>query len=100
MSSDPNLKKFETDYADIIRGEIGNDTIESQKAYSKYVKNDNSLRYIDRDIEANYTNSQGISLTRMAPSTKVAATNSTQNISIDEGDYDRTTVSLRKFFEK
>ena len=57
MSSDPALKKFETDYADIIRGEIGSDTIESQKAYSKYVKNDNSLRYIDRDIETNYTNS-------------------------------------------
>lgn len=57
MSSDPSLKRFQTDYADIIRGEIGEDTVQSQKAYSKYVKNDNSLRYIDKDIETNYTNS-------------------------------------------
>ena len=96
MSDDPKLARFQTSYANILTNEIGQDTIDSQKAYAKHVKNDNSIRYIDRQIEGNYANQYGLSLTRMkGVADKLPATNSTQNIGIEESDLENSIVSMR-----
>ncbi len=41
-------------YNDIIMGEIGKNTIDSQKKYCDYVMNDSNLRYMDTEIETDY----------------------------------------------
>ncbi len=38
----------------MIASEIGEDVVNSQKEYNKYVTTDNSIRYIDTNIETDY----------------------------------------------
>ena len=68
---------FQVQYAQLISGEIGQDVINSQQEYNKYVATDNSIRYIDTDIETDYIPFQGISLSRVKAPT-VNSSNSTQ----------------------
>ena len=52
-------------YAQLVAGEIGQAALDSQKEYNKYVATDNSIRYIDTQIETDYIPFQGISLSRV-----------------------------------
>ena len=45
---------FQVQYAQVIAGEIGQDVLNSQKEYNKYVSTDNSIRYMDTQIETDY----------------------------------------------
>ena len=65
------------DYQNIVNNEIGVDNIKSQKQYSKFVKSDSHMRYLDTDLSANYSNYHGLSLSRGVKANKIAATNST-----------------------
>ena len=74
--------------------------MDSQKEYNKYVATDNSIRYIDTQIETDYIPFTGLSLSRMqAP--KVVSSNSTQIQGIDVADYTSGSQgSLRSFVTK
>jgi hypothetical protein len=62
--------------------------VDSQKQYIKYVPTDASLRMIDRDIETNYANYSGLSLSRVRKP-PVNASNSTQIQGVDVEDFNR-----------
>lgn len=42
--------------------QIGEDAIKSQNDYKTYILSDSPLRFIDPDIEANYSNTVGLNL--------------------------------------
>ena len=97
--NDSEVNKYKLSYQDIVENEIGQDNIKSQKEYSKYIKSDNSLRYIDNDLSANYGNFYGLSLSRSQNrSNKISATNSSQIQGIDSASYDTNSANLRDFF--
>ncbi len=75
---DSGVTKYKLSYRDIVENEIGQDNINSQKQYSKYIKSDSSIRFLDTEIESNYGNSYGLSLSRSQNrGNKISATDST-----------------------
>jgi len=96
---DADVNKYKVGYRNIVESEIGQDNINSQKQYSKYIKNDSSMRYLDTDLSANYGNFYGLSLTRSSNrGTKISATDSTQISNLSEQEFDANSANLRDFF--
>ena len=98
QDSKQDISKYTMTYQDIVNNEIGYDNIASQKAYSKYVKSDSSMRYLDTDLSANYSNYYGLSLSRRAKAGDIAATDSSQIQGIDATAYDSNQANIREFY--
>ena len=88
---------FNQQYAALLVSELGAGTVDSHRSYVQNVPTDNSVRYMDKDIQTNYVPYSGLSLSRLkAPA--VNASSSTQIQGIDVNDYNRNVPgSIRSY---